>query len=112
MPSPPALPELKRYSLSKQLVAACYALTQELPESDKTHFAAHLRKSSLELHFLIARAAFQKKKGRERSLATARIYLAVVDAAVDILLEVGLSVAEDVERIQGLSARLAPLLEG
>ena len=111
MSQPPSLPELKRYSLSKQLTAACYALTHDLPAEEGTHFSEYIRKAALELHFLIARSAFQKKKKQEKTLANARMALAVIDAAVDIIVEVGLATAEQVERVLGLSARLAVLLE-
>ena len=66
MPKAAAYKSLEVFNLSKQLVIACYELTHELPETEKTNFAKYIRTAALTVHLSIAQGAFLKTKKKKK----------------------------------------------
>ena len=111
MPKLTAYKSLEVYAYSKRLVAACYGLTHELPDAEKTNFSRYLRTAGLNFHMSVAQAAFAKKKKKKKYLKEARNALVIIDAATDILVEVGLASPDSADEILRISAACFPLLD-
>lgn len=99
------------FDLSKKLVLACYALTGNLPADEKTNLTQYIRHAALSAHVSIAQGAFLKKaKARKIYIRDAMNALIVIDAAVDVLVETGLTKAEATNEVQQLSSVCYQLL--
>ncbi len=111
MPSPPSYKALDVFNLSKKLVVACYSVTASLPKEEKTNLTHYIRSSALKIHFNIAQGAFlKKKKKRKRFIKTAQNALLVIDAAVEVLVEVGFGNEEETNEVMELSSTCYQLL--
>lgn len=102
---------LEIYKISKKLAASCYELTHDLPEQEKTNFSKYIRAAALSVHVNIAQAAFRKSKKRKKHFREARKGLVVIDAAVEILVEVELITADQADPVLHLSSGLYQLLD-
>lgn len=111
MPRQAAYKSLEVYHVSRKLVVACYELTHNLPAEEKTNFSRYIRTAALNLHVNIAQGLIRKKKKRKKYMRGARHALVAIDAATEILVEVGFCTAEDVEVISALSAACFQLLD-
>lgn len=91
---------------------ACYTLTAALPKEEKTNLTQYIRNAALTAHINIVQGAFlKKKKAKERFLTGAQHSLVVIDAAVDVLIEVGLATEEDTTEVIALSSQCYELLD-
>jgi four helix bundle protein len=100
------------FELSKKLVVACYALTAELPNEEKTNLTQYIRNAALSVHINSIQGAFlKKKKAKKKFLRRAKDALVVIDAAVDVLVEVGLVKEEDTIEVSQLSSACYQLLD-
>lgn len=100
------------FTLSKKLVVACYALTGNLPKEEKTALTQYIRSAALSTHINITQGAFlKKKKGRRKFMRAALNSLVVIDAALDVLVEVGLVKEEDTTEVVQLSSTCYQLLD-
>ena len=100
------------FELSKKLVVACYALTSNLPTEEKTNLTQYIRNAALSTHINITQGAFlKKKKARKKYMRSAKNSLIIIDAAVDVLVEVGLVKAEDTNEVAQLSSTCYQLLQ-
>jgi four helix bundle protein len=100
------------FELSKKLVLACYSLTGVLPAEEKTNLTQYIRNASLSAHISIAQGAFlKKKKARRKFLKEAKNALIIIDAAVDVLIEVGFVKAETTNDVQQLSSTCYGLID-
>ena len=54
MPKTTGYKSLDIYTLSKELVVACYELTHELPSEEKTNFTRYIRTAALNFHVNVA----------------------------------------------------------
>ncbi len=111
MPRQAAYKSLEVYHVSRKLVVACYELTHSLPAEEKTNFSRYIRTAALNLHVNIAQGIFRKNKKRKKYLRGARHALVAIDAATEILVEVGFCTAEDVDVISALTASCFQLLD-
>lgn len=111
MPKQPAYKSLEVYNLSKKLVIACYELTHELPAEEKTNFTKYIRTAALTLHVNIAQGAFLKSKKRKKFIRAAQNALIIIDAATEILVEVGFATQEEVDAVIKLSSSCYQLLD-
>lgn len=111
MPKQPAYKSLEVYNLSKKLVIACYELTHELPAEEKTNFTKYIRTAALNLHVNIAQGAFLKSKKRKKFIRVAQNALIIIDAATEILVEVGFATQEEVDAVIKLSSSCYQLLD-
>jgi four helix bundle protein len=99
------------FELSKKLVVACYALTSNLPQEEKTNLTQYIRNASLSAHLNIMQGAFlRKKKGKKKVMRKAKNSLVIIDAAVDVLIEVKLAKTEDTTEVMQLSSTCYQLL--
>lgn len=103
MPKQTAYKNLEVYHLSKKLVIACYELTHDLPEEEKTNFTRYIRTAALNLHINIAQAVFQKPKKRKKFIQEGKNSLVIIDAAAGILVDVGFVSQEDVDLLNSLA---------
>ena len=95
MPDQPAYNMFELYDLSKKLVVACYELTHELPSEEKTNLTQYIRTAAVTVHLIIAQGlSLKKKKKRKKAITTIQNALTVINAATEVLLEVGLITKE------------------
>jgi four helix bundle protein len=100
------------FELSKKLVLACYSLTANLPSEEKTNLTQYIRNAALSAHINITQGAFlKKKKAKKKFMAGAKNSLVIIDAAVDVLVEVGLVKEEDTNEVAQLSSTCYQLLD-
>ena len=111
MPRQPVYQTLEVYQLSKKLVVACYALTNELHQAEAANFVRYIRTASLNVHINVAQIAFASPGKRKKRLKDARSALIIVEAAVDILFELGLITEDHVEKIDYFSKELLESLD-
>lgn len=111
MPRTTAYKSLDVYNQSKKLVLACYALTHELPPEEKTNFSRYIRTAALSVHINIAQGAFLKSKKRKKYIRSAQNALVIIDAATEMLVEVGFVSTEDIDEVVRLSSSCYQLLD-
>lgn len=100
------------FELSKKLVIACYALTAQLPKEEKTNLTQYIRNAALSAHINIMQGVFlKKKKAKRRFLKDAQNALVIIDAAIDVLVEVELVKEEDTTEVIQLSSSCYQLLD-
>ncbi len=93
------------FELSKSLVVACYALTAKLPPDEKTALTHYIRTASLTAHLNIAQCAFLKKRRpKKRLVREAKNSLLVIDAAMDVMVEVKLIQETESTEVMRLSS--------
>lgn len=98
------------FDLSKQLVVACYSLTSLLPPEEKTNLIQCIRGAALSVHLKILQCTFLKRRKRKKLLREAKHSLIVIDAAVDVLVEVQLVKDTDTSEVMQLSSTCYQLL--
>lgn len=100
------------FELSKKLVIACYALSGNLPPEEKTALTQYIRNAALSAHISITQGVFLKKKKKKKKLMNkAKNSLVILDAAVDVLIEVGLVKEGDTAEVMQLSSTCYQLLD-
>ena len=113
MPAQPAYKTFELYNLSKKLVVACYELTHDLPEGEKTNLTRYIRTAAITVHLSIAQGAFfNKKKKKKKFIQTVQNALTVIDAALTVLIEVKYLKEEDSSEITGLTSAIYQTLDG
>lgn len=113
MPALPSYKTLDIYNLSKQLVQSCYELSAQLPAEERSNLALYLRSSAVTAHLNVAQGIFLKKKKKVRQYINKALNaLVVVDAALEVLQEVGFATEEQTAVITGLSSSLYLSLDG
>jgi hypothetical protein len=104
MSNPSPYKSIDIFTVSKKLVLAAYALSQHLPPEEKTNLSHYLRNAALKAHLAMAQGAFMKKgKGKQKLLAQAKNCFLIIDAIVDILIEVGFAKEDQVAEVMELS---------
>lgn len=100
------------FDVSKKLVIACYELTSTLPTEEKTNLTQYIRNAALSTHINITQGAFlKKKKAKKKFIRGAKNSLVIIDAAVDVLIEVGLLKEKDTNEVMQLSSTCYQLLD-
>jgi len=100
------------FDLSKKLVVACYSLTDNLPPEEKTNLIQCIRNAALSVHLEILQCTFlRKEKGKKNHIRNAKNSLVVIDAAIDVLIEVGLIKEKDRSEVMQLSSTCYQLLD-
>lgn len=103
--SSPAMKPFDILDLSKKLVAACYKLTATLPTEEKTNLSFYIRNEAIQCHLNVVKTVFKKRKKRKRRLIRrAKNSLVIIDAAVEVLVEVGLANEETTTEVMRLSS--------
>lgn len=98
--------------LSKKLVVACYSLTANLPAEEKTNLTLHLRNAALKVHLNSVEAAFLKNKKKKRKMVSkAKNSLLIIEAIIDVLIEVGLVKEESTTEVMELSSTCYQVLD-
>lgn len=105
MPNQPAYNTFELYHLSKKLVIACYELTHELPAGEKTNLVQYIRTAAVTAHLNIAQGFFfKKKKKRKKVIHNIQNALTIINAATEVLLEVGFITKEKSSELTALVA--------
>ncbi|MGN6402296.1 MAG: four helix bundle protein [Flavisolibacter sp.] len=105
MPDQSAYNTIELYSLSKKLVIACYELTHDLPAEEKTNLSQYIRTASVTVHLNIAQSLFlKKKKKRKKVINNIQDALTIINAATEVLQEVGLITKEKSSALTTLTA--------
>ena len=100
------------FDLSKKLVVACYSLTASLPPGERTNLTQCIRNAALSAHLKILQCTFlKKKKGKKKLIRDAKNSLVVIDAAVDVLIEVKLVSDPQTAEVMQLSSTFYQLLD-
>ena len=100
------------FELSKKLVIACYALTATLPPEEKTALTQYIRQAALSTHLNILQCTFlKKKKGRRKNILAAKNSLVVIDAVIEVLIEVKLVPESQTAEVMQLSSACYQLLD-
>jgi len=102
---------LELYNLSKKLVIACYELTHELQGEETTNFVRYIRTAALSLHLNIAQGVFSESKKRKKFIRNARSALIIIDAATEILVELGFASDQQVHTITSLLSSCHQILD-
>jgi hypothetical protein len=93
------------YLSSKKLVLACYSLAQNLPPEEKANLSFYLRNAALKAHLALSQGVFLKKtKARQRLLLQAKTAFIIIDAVMDVLVDVGFAKDEETAEITELSS--------
>jgi four helix bundle protein len=113
MPYPYSDKSLEIFNLSKKMVVACYALTHMLPNEEKTNLTRYIRTAALSAHVHIAQGIFLKKRSkRDRYISRAQNALVVIDASVEVLIEVGFAKDDQAREVMDLSSVLYQTIDG
>ena len=102
---------LELYNHSKKLVIACYELTHELQGEETTNFVRYIRTAALSLHVNIAQGVFSESKRRKKFIRNARSALIIIDAAIEILIELGFVREPQVHLITSLLSSCNQILD-
>ncbi|RYZ24639.1 MAG: four helix bundle protein, partial [Chitinophagaceae bacterium] len=77
-----------------------------------TSLSQYIRNAALSTHLNITQGAFlQKKKAKKKRMMAAKNSLVIIDAAVDVLVEVGLVKEEDTSEVMQLSSTCYQLID-
>ena len=106
-----AFRSLDIYEKTKKLVIACYELTHDLPEEEKTNFSKYIRTAALTVYLNTAQGIFLKSGKRKKYLKKARNALIIIDAAIEILIEVGFTTHDKAQPVIDLSSSCYQLLD-
>ena len=95
MPAQPTYKALDLFNTSKKLVIACYELTHDLPAEEKTNLIQYIRTAAVTVHLNIIQGSFLKKnKKKKKAIRTIQNALVIINAAVEVLMEVGYTTEE------------------
>lgn len=101
-------PKLKPFDileLSKKLVTASYSLTTTLPQEEKTNLSLYIREAAVKAYLSTMKAVFRKKKkDKKRSIKNAKNALVIIDAVIEVLVEVNLVTEEATTEVLKLSS--------
>ncbi len=111
MPKHAAYKNIEVFNLSKRLVVACYELTQDLPEDEKTNFSRYIRRAALGVHINIAKRVFAKPEKRKKFIGRALNFLIIIETATEILVEVGFVVQKDVDEVIQLISKCREVID-
>ena len=113
MPVQPPYRALDVYNLSKKLVVACYEITHDLPAEEKTNLVRYIRTAAVTVHLNIAQGTFLKKrKKKKKAVRTIQNALLVINAAVEVLVEVGFTSQDRSTEITDLTSACYEILDG
>ncbi len=102
---------LEIYEQSKKLLIACYELTHDLPPEEKTNFSRHIRTAALNVYLSVAQGAFLKPKKRKKFMRRAKDSLLIIEAASEMLVEVGFTTTARVEPVLKLCSYCYQLID-
>jgi four helix bundle protein len=87
--------KLEIFKVSRHFVFQCYKLTKELPADEKFGMISQIRRASLSVHLNIAEGCSRKSLvERKRYFEISRGSLIEIDAALDIVVDLGYSKQE------------------
>lgn len=97
--------KLQLFAHSKNLVTACYALTQHLPAGEVANLTYFVRSAALKSHLAVVQGVFTEKgKAKRKYLRQAKAQCTLIDAVVDVTMETGLLTEQQTAEVASLVA--------
>ena len=113
MPAENNYTTLEAHLLSRKLVVSCYELTHNLPPDEGANLSRIIRSAAVTVHLNLTQVLLVRKKKKRRKLVEAtENALIVIDAAVGVLLEVGMAQAAEIHIIREASSHCFNVLRG
>jgi four helix bundle protein len=112
MPPPSSYKKLEAYNLAKRLVVDCYELTHDFSPEEKTNLAKYIRTAAVTVFLNIAQGIFLKKrKKRKKFINSAKNALVIIEAALEVLVEVKMIQQEQTKNILESSSILYQVMD-
>jgi four helix bundle protein len=103
---------LDLYTLSKKLVQCCYELTEALPKQEGSNLPSYIRNSAIIVHVNVAQGAFLKaRKKRKKFVKSAQNALVVIDAVIEVLIELKYISQEKSDELVKVSSQCYQMLQ-
>lgn len=103
--------QLDIYKMARIFVRDCYRMTTKLPPEEKFNLVTQIRRAALSVHLNINEGASRKSETeRKRFYEIARSSLVEVDAALDIVSDLGYSTKEDLSDLENSLVRCFSML--
>ncbi len=105
--------KLDIFQFSRSFVGECYKLTKELPADERYNLVSQIRRAALSVHLNIAEGASRKSNvERKRFYEVARGSVIEIDAALDVIKDMGYIKKEKVEQLGFLLIKCFKILCG
>ena len=113
MPAENNYTTLEAHLLSRKLVVSCYELTHNLPPDEGANLSKIIRSAAVTVHLNMTQGLLASKKKKRRKLVEAtENALIIIDAAIGVLLEVGMADAAATRTIREASSHCFHVLRG
>jgi len=113
MPAETDYTTLEAHLLSRKLVVSCYELTHHLPPEEGANLSRIIRAAAVTVHLNMTQGLLAtKKKKRHKLVEATENALIVIDAAMGVLLEVGLAHSGQIHPIRDASSQCFTVLRG
>ena len=105
--------KLDIFQFSRSFVGECYRLTKELPAEERYNLVSQIRRAALSVHLNIAEGASRKSNiERKRFYEVARGSVVEIDAALDVIEDMGYIKKEKMEQLGFLMIKCFKILCG
>ncbi len=105
--------KLNVFQETKKLTLECYKLTKLFPEDEKFAMVSQIRRAALSVHLNLAEGASRKSTNeRKRYFEISRGSLIEVDTALDIAVELGYILPENIADLGLMIVKAFKLLSG
>jgi four helix bundle protein len=105
--------KLDIFQFSRSFVGECYKLTKELPAEERYNLVSQIRRAALSVHLNIAEGASRKSNvERKRFYEVARGSVIEIDAALDVIEDMGYIRKEKAEQLGFLLIKCFKILCG
>lgn len=95
--------EIDLYRLAKQILHCCYEVTADLPPDVRKNLFQEMRRAALMAYLNITEGISQEKKKKKRKrLRWAKDHLLVINAILDVLVELNYVRPEQAQELEGL----------
>ena len=106
-------PKLNIFKFSRSFVGECYRLTNELPIEERYNLVSQIRRAALSVYLNIAEGASRKSSvERKRFYEMTRGSVVEMDAALDIVEDIGYIKREKIEQLGFLMIKCFKILCG
>jgi four helix bundle protein len=92
--------EMNVYVVSRAFVKECYNMTKNFPADEKFALSQQIRRAALSVHLNIAEGSSRKSETeRKRFYEVSRGSIVEIDAALDIVIDLGYSTKEELNEL-------------
>ena len=105
--------KLDVFQFSRSFVGECYRLTKELPAEERYNLVSQIRRAALSVYLNIAEGASRKSSvERKRFYEVARGSVIEIDAALDVVADMGYVKKEKMEQLGFVMIKCFKILSG